>query len=118
MLSIFKRLQGDKNIWLVVFLLSVFSLLAVYSSTGTLAYKYQQGDTEHYLLKHLSILVIGLMLMYFAHLVDYRYYSRIAQLLLYISIPLLIITYFTGTELNDAKRWITLPVINWHSLCF
>ncbi len=112
MLSLFKQLRGDKNIWLVVFLLSVFSLLAVYSSTGTLAYKYQHGNTEYYLFKHLSILMIGLVLMYFAHLVDYRYYSRIAQLLLYISIPLLLITLLTGTTLNEAPRWLTLPVIN------
>ncbi|MDZ4847499.1 MAG: FtsW/RodA/SpoVE family cell cycle protein [Chitinophagales bacterium] len=107
-----KQLHGDKVIWFVVFLLSVFSLLAVYSSTGTLAYKYQQGNTEYYLLKHFSILVTGLGLMYFAHLVDYRYYSRISQLLLYLSIPLLILTYFIGTEINSADRWITLPIIN------
>lgn len=112
MQSLFKQIRGDKNIWLVVFLLSVFSLLAVYSSTGTLAYKYQHGNTEYYLFKHLSILIIGLALMYFAHLVDYRYYSRIAQLLLYISIPLLLITLLTGTTLNEAPRWLTLPVIN------
>ncbi|GIV34252.1 MAG: cell division protein FtsW [Chitinophagales bacterium] len=107
-----QQLRGDRVIWLVVFFLSVFSLLAVYSSTGTLAYKYQQGNTEYYLLKHLSILILGLLLMYGAHLIDYRYYSRISQLLLYASVPLLIITYFTGTELNEARRWITLPVIN------
>ncbi|HXH19705.1 MAG TPA: FtsW/RodA/SpoVE family cell cycle protein, partial [Chitinophagales bacterium] len=112
MQSLLKKIHGDQYIWLVVFLLSVFSLLAVYSSTGTLAYKYQAGNTEYYLFKHLSILAIGLGLMYLAHLVDYRYYSRIAQLLLYVSIPLLVITYFTGTELNEAKRWITLPVIS------
>ncbi len=112
MQALLKKIHGDKYIWLVVFLLSVFSLLAVYSSTGTLAYKYQSGNTEYYLLKHLSILVIGLGLMYLAHLVDYRYYSRIAQLLLYVSVPLLIITLFMGTTLNTTPRWLTLPVIN------
>lgn len=112
MKALFQQLHGDKVIWFVVLMLSVFSLLAVYSSTGTLAYKYQQGNTEYYLLKHFSILAVGLIMMYLAHLVDYRYYSRIAQLLLYLSVPLLIITYFIGTEINSADRWITLPVIN------
>lgn len=112
MKTLFQQLHGDKVIWFVVLMLSVFSLLAVYSSTGTLAYKYQQGNTEYYLLKHFSILAVGLILMYLAHLVDYRYYSRIAQLLLYLSVPLLIITYFIGTEINSADRWITLPVVN------
>lgn len=107
-----KRLHGDKIMWMIVLALSVFSLLAVYSSTGTLAYKYQSGNTEYYLFKHFFILALGLALMYLAHLVDYRYYSKMAQLLLIVSVPLLVITYLTGTELNQAKRWITLPVIN------
>lgn len=112
MKALLKQLHGDKVIWLVVFTLSIFSLLAVYSSTGTLAYKFQQGNTEYYLLKHFAILAAGLGMMYGAHLVDYRYYSRISQLLLYLSIPLLILTYFIGTEINSADRWITLPIIN------
>jgi cell division protein FtsW len=106
------RIEGDKVIWLIVLLLSVVSLLAVYSSTGTLAYKFQAGNTEYYLVKHLSLLVFGLVLMYLAHLADYRVYSRIAQLLLIVSIPLLVYTLFFGTEINEAKRWITLPGIN------
>jgi cell division protein FtsW len=110
--NIKSRIQGDRVIWILVLLLSIVSLLAVYSSTGTLAFKYKAGNTEYYLLKHLSLLVFGLVLMYLAHLADYRVYSRIAQFLLILSIPLLLYTLFFGTELNDAKRWITLPGIN------
>ena len=44
--------EGDRVIWLIVLLLSLVSLLAVYSSTGTLAYKYKAGNTEYYLVKH------------------------------------------------------------------
>jgi cell division protein FtsW len=107
-----QNIRGDKYIWLVLALLSMMSLLAVYSSTGTLAFKYKQGDTEHYLMKHGLILLLGIGLMYVAHLIHYKYYSRIALLLLIISIPLLAYTLFFGTNLNDASRWITLPVIN------
>ncbi len=112
MKKIIEHLGGDKTIWVLVIILSVISLLAVYSSTGTLAYKYHGGHTEFYLLKHLSILIFGLGLMYVAHIVPYKYYSRIAQILIYISIPLLLITLITGTNLNEASRWLTLPVIN------
>ena len=77
-----KHFKGDRTIWLIVFILSIFSLLAVYSSTGTLAYKYQSGNTEYYLIKHLIILAFGLALMYGAHLVKYTYYSRISQVAL------------------------------------
>ena len=62
-----KLLQGDRVIWMVVILLSLLSLLAVYSSTGTLAYKYQEGNTIYYMVKHLIILAMGFVLMILAH---------------------------------------------------
>lgn len=112
MSAILSRIKGDKVIWAVVFLLSIFSLLAVYSSTGTLAYRYKSGNTEYYLIKHLSILLFGLLLMFLAHQVKYKYYARISQLALYISVPLLAYTLIFGTSLNEASRWYTLPLIN------
>ena len=81
---ILSKTKGDIWIWMVVAFLSLVSLLAVYSSTGTLAYKFQSGNTEYYLFKHLSLMIVGLALMWFAHLIDYRYYSRISQILLFI----------------------------------
>ncbi len=106
---ILNKIKGDKIIWLVVIILSVFSLLAVYSSTGTLAYKYQGGNTEYYMLKHFIILLLGLVLMYLAHLVKYTYFSRIFQIALWIAIPLLLLTLFVGLNLNDARRVLPLP---------
>jgi cell division protein FtsW len=106
---IFSKTKGDIWIWLVVAFLSLVSLLAVYSSTGTLAYKFQSGNTEYYLFKHLSLMVVGIGLMWAAHLLDYRYYSRIAQILLVISLPLLLYTLLFGNEINQASRWITIP---------
>src|SRR3546814_7168137 len=50
--------------------------------------------------------------MYIAHLINHRYYSRIAQVLLYVSIPLLLYTLFFGSSINQASRWIMIPVIN------
>lgn len=104
--------KGDRVIWVIVIILSIFSILAVYSSTGTLAYKYQAGNTEYYLLKHFTILLFGFGLMYLAHLIRYTYYSRISLLALFIAIPLLVLTLLMGTNLNEASRWLTLPLIN------
>jgi cell division protein FtsW len=106
---ILNKIKGDKIIWLVVIILSVFSLLAVYSSTGTLAYKYQGGNTEYYMIKHFIILVLGLFLMYLAHLVKYTYFSRIFQIALWIAVPLLLLTLFVGLNLNEARRALPLP---------
>lgn len=112
MRRILQKIQGDKVIWAVVLVLSLFSILAVYSSSGTLAYRFQSGNTEYYLIKHFVILVFGLLLMYFTHKIKYSYFSRLSQIALYISVPLLIATLFIGESINDANRWITLPVIN------
>jgi cell division protein FtsW len=101
--------QGDPIIWLVVIILSVFSILAVYSSTGTLAYKNQGGNTEYYMFKHLIIVLLGFFLMYMAHLVKYTYFSKIFQIALWIAIPLLLLTLVVGVNLNEAKRVLPLP---------
>lgn len=107
-----KYLKGDKGIWVVVLLLSILSLLAVYSSIVTLAYKYKDGDTFYYLFKHAIILVIGIGLMILAHNLKFKYYSRLSQLALFLSVPLLLLTLFTGANINDASRWLVIPVIN------
>ncbi len=101
--------KGDRIIWLVVIILSVFSILAVYSSTGTLAYKNKGGNTEYYMLKHLIIVLFGFFLMYLAHLVNYVYFSKIFKIALYIAIPLLLLTLIVGVNLNEAKRVLPLP---------
>jgi len=112
MFKFFSSIKGDKVIWVVVIILSIFSILAVYSSTGTLAYKYQSGNTEYYLFKHFTILIFGFILMYVAHLIKYTYFSRISQIALFITVPLLVFTLFSGTTYNEASRWLTIPVIN------
>jgi len=96
----------------VVFLLAILSVLTVYSSIVTLAYKYKGGDTIYYLVKHLIILVVGFGLMLGAHNLNYKYYSRISQIAIFISIPLLAITLIFGANINDASRWLVIPVIN------
>jgi cell division protein FtsW len=108
-MGILKYLKGDRVIWAVIFFLSLVSLLAVYSSTGTLAYRYQGGNTAYYILKHFSILIVGLSVIFITHMVPYKYYSRLSQLFLYSSLILLALTLVIGTTINEASRWLTLP---------
>jgi cell division protein FtsW len=105
------RTGGDKVIWAIVALLTMTSLLAVYSSTGTLAYKMSKS-TESYLFKQVVFIAIGVMIIYFAHKVNYTLYSRAALILYLISIPLLLYTLVFGDAINQASRWIKLPIIN------
>lgn len=109
MTAVFKYLKGDKVIWAVVLFLSIVSLLAVYSSTGTLAYRFQGGNTTYYILKHSSIMIVSLAIIFITHMIPYKFYSRLSQLFLFVSIILLVITLIMGTTINEASRWLTLP---------
>src|SRR5215468_8069477 len=106
------RTKGDKVIWTAVVLLAVVSLLVVYSSTGLLAYKMYKGNTEIYLFKQFAFILVGVMIIYFAHQVNYTVYSKVARILFILSIPLLFYTLFFGVKLNEGSRWIRLPIIN------
>jgi cell division protein FtsW len=106
------RTQGDKVIWTMVVLLAVVSLLVVYSSTGLLAYKMYKGNTEVYLFKQFAFILVGVLVIYFAHQVNYTIYSKVAKILFLVSIPLLVYTLFFGVKLNEGSRWIRLPIIN------
>lgn len=107
-----KNLKGDPILWGIVLLFSLISIAVVYSATGTLAYKSRGGNTEYFLFKHTSLIVLGLLFMWLAHRIDYRHYSRISLYALLASVPLLIFTFVMGSTLNEASRWLTIPVIN------
>lgn len=107
-----EHFKGDPIIWGIVILLSLFSILVVYSATGSLAYKYAGGNTELYLIRHSVLVLVSLAVMWLAHKVPYRNYALYARLAMYLSMPLLLITYLFGSNINEANRWLTIPVIN------
>ena len=111
MQGLLNRTKGDRVIWAAVVLLTLVSMLVIYSSTGTLAYRLSRS-AESYLFKQFAFTAIGLFIIYFAHRVNYTLYSRIAVILFMLSIPLLIYTLFFGAEINEGTRWIKLPIIN------
>jgi len=109
--NLVQKTKGDRVIWAIVILLTLASLLLVYSSTGSLAYRMSKSN-ESYLFKQFAFIILGLIIIYFAHRINYTLYSRVAKILFLISIPLLLYTLFFGVQLNAGSRWIKLPVIN------
>ncbi len=107
-----KFFKGDAVIWTVVFALITFSILVVYSATGTLAFRNMAGDTEYYLLKHTFLVSLALGILWICHQIDYKYYSRLSRYALLLSVPLLLFTWQSGTEFHGASRWITIPFLN------
>lgn len=108
-IHIAKNLKGDRGIWVIVALLCLASVLAVYSSTGTIAFRYSGGYAEIHLIKHTVIAMVGILLCYMCYSTHYSVYSKIAPILLVASVPLLLYTMFFGPEINDARRWISIP---------
>jgi cell division protein FtsW len=100
--------RGDQFMWLIILALSVWGLLAVYSSASGLAYKKASGDTEVYLFQQCFYLLMGFCIMLIVHSFHYRYFMGLSRFLLYVSYALLLYTLFFGVEINGARRWIGL----------
>lgn len=104
-----QNLKGDIVIWIIVALLSLASMLIVYSATGTLAYQRGGGYPESFLFKHAFYTGIGLLVMWGVHRINYNYFSRLSRAALLISIPLLILVKVAGVTINGATRWLAIP---------
>lgn len=110
-MKLFNYLKGDRVIWAIMLLLSILSVLVVYSAIVTLAHKFKQGNTEYYLFKHFIIIALGFGIAYMFHKIKYTVYSRMAQIGFVLSIPLLLYTLLKGVSAGEASRWIEIPGI-------
>lgn len=89
--TIAKYFKGDKVIWIVLMLLSLLSLLIVYSATGALAYREKSGNTMYYLIRQLFTIGAGIgVIVLMVNVIPVKMYSMAANLLLYGSILLLL----------------------------
>ena len=110
--SIKKYIKGDSTIWVIIIGLSIFSLLAVYSATGTLSYLKRGGNTSFYMFKQMASIISGIGIIILMSNIHYRLYSRFALPFLYLSILLLLYAIFSGgINLNDTERWAKIPLI-------
>lgn len=107
--KIFSKTKGDRWIWLIIVLLSLISILTVYSATATVALNKGQSIEKYLLFKHVIFIFAGIGMIYIAHLLDYKYYAGISKVLMIITIPLLLYTLLFGKNINDASRWVAIP---------
>lgn len=107
-----KYLRGDLVIWTVCLLLALVSVPAVYSGISSLAYKYTDGNTFHYLIKHGIMLLTGFAVMFGMHRINYRRFAQVSQVAVWVAVVLLVLTLMLGVNLNEASRWLKIPFIN------
>lgn len=112
MLKLQTYLKGDLTIWIVLILLSLASLLFVYGSISPLAFRYSGGNTLQYLFKQGFMLSIGMFMVYWVHNRNFKIFAKFAEVLYWVSVALLLFTLLKGTNINNANRWLTIPIIN------
>ena len=100
---------GDKTLWMIIVILCIFSILVVYSSTASMAYKKLDGDTSHFLIRQVRFILLGLATIYLFHLINYRRYFDKARRNFRFSIVLLLLTFVVGVTYNGATRWLGIP---------
>lgn len=104
-MKVSKIFRGDRTIWVVFLLLSIISLVEVYSSIGLFAYSQSGGWPTGLFLKHLFIVIATWVVVALASRVNYRYFSRFAVLGFWVSLVLLAVVLMMG------GRWFRLPVV-------
>ncbi|MDT8400693.1 MAG: FtsW/RodA/SpoVE family cell cycle protein [Bacteroidales bacterium] len=101
--------RGDRVVWGLIVLFMIYSLLAVYSSSVSVAFARHGGNTTFFLKSQSMMLVFCLFIITLAHHLPYRIYSSLAGFILFVAIILLIITLLFPVRINEASRWIMIP---------
>lgn len=98
--------KGDKVIWMVFFFLCIISIIEVYSASSQLTYK--GGNYVAPVLKHISILLVGIFFMVVTLNIKCKYFRIALPLMLGISFVALISVYIVGQVTNGAHRWVPI----------
>ena len=96
---------------MVVIFLSLISLLSVYSSVSTAAYR-DGSNSFAFMLKHLALLAMGMGVIFVVHKIQFKYLGPLSQIMFWLAVGMLVFTLFFGVELNGARRWLRIPFIN------
>ena len=109
-MSAVKKIGGDKAIWIVVIALAIFSFLPVYSASSNFGVNLIFSN----IIKHVSIIFIGIMIMYSTHLLDYKYFKALSLIVLPLVIFLLFFASFQGNVIDgaNANRWLNIPILD------
>ncbi|MBR6286002.1 MAG: FtsW/RodA/SpoVE family cell cycle protein [Bacteroidaceae bacterium] len=104
------RIQGDKTIWIIFLLLCTISVLAVYSSSSSLAFKSHQFWAP--VLKQSGFLLLGIIATFAIHSIPCRLFKLLPMLLGPFALILVAIAPYLGESVNGANRWITIAGIS------
>lgn len=101
-------IKGDKYLWAIATLLSLVSIVLVYSSSSHLAFAFKQGNTFVFLVKHIVHLGIGFFIMFALSRIPFKYFYNTSILIFILAIMLIIWAISGGETIGgaNASRWI------------
>jgi len=102
--NIDRYFKGDKMIWLVVVLLSVLSLLVVFSSTAAVVERSASLTPFSFFTKQLMFLLVGFALLYIISRTPYTLLMGAASAGFWFSLGLLGLMLLVGRSYNQAIR--------------
>lgn len=106
-------LKGDRGIWIVLIILSMFSLLIVYSSTGSLAYRQMGGNTFFYLLRQMVMILVGFgVIILIVNFLPIKYLSIFSPILLGVSLIFIVTALFLKVGGEATGRTFSLGPIS------
>ena len=105
-----QRLEGDRVLWGIALVLTLASLVTVYSAISTLAYK-ANGNSAQFLFKQAALLATGWFVMFAVHRVHFKYFGKLANILFGLAILSLLLTNLIGSDINEARRWLRIPFL-------
>ena len=97
-------LSGDTALWVIFFLLSGISLIAVYSSIGLSAITEHHSTPMAVFFKHLGVVVLTYVAIIVISHFNYRIFAKASQWLFWLSVVLLVLVLIFHTE-----RWLVVP---------
>lgn len=103
--------QLDVSIILLVFLLSAFGVIMVFSAGYYQTTISVNGNTYTYLVKQGIFASVGMVLMIMVAQVDYHIYAKFYKPIAALSIIMLLLLFTPlGVEVNYATRWLNLGI--------
>lgn len=109
-------IRGDRVIWTVLLLLSMLSMLIVYSSTGALAFRQADGNTFYFLVRQMVFLGLGFgLILIMVNVIPVKFYSIISRIVVIASILLLGLAIgmkITGLTGDSTGRTLNLGFLS------
>ncbi len=104
---------GDKVLWVIIVMLSIISVLLVFSSTAKMAYDItESGSPLKFLATQLGYLAVSLLCVVILHRFSAKMYGQFSWWIWGICIALTVAAYFAGSMTNGAARWLPLGFIS------